>query len=782
MPLFTHDAEPRGTTLRLSPKERVQRVKARLYPLTPFAGFLEFLVERLPRRCVEVHLEPAEDLASLGQGEYRSTGKNPTFTIAPTPPIAAGGWFYLEAALVRHTGDREAMIHGIGPAPACEAFHCPIPSNLRGTIREVVFIPSKAQRVCWSPMREPGFFSQSELLVHRITAMESWLRRAHRVLLTWLEQRRSPARSSLHPAKALGNLQQAYLQTARMQIERYRGHDYAGFLARLDKPIQRELSEIASRLEGSRDTLPRLSVLLHVGLQVRQDLLQQAIGSLRAQRYREWEAIVVIDGGTTSSAYAWLAAQSHADERIHLIPGEQALDGARWFRTAFTAANGQFIGVLGAHDLLAPHALLFLADALARKPETTVVYADHDSIHPDGRRHDPCFKPDWNPDGLAAHNYIGEPCFYAAGLVRRLGGYRAEADPAHAYDLLLRSCFSVEASTIVHVPRILYHRRTLPATSPVPETLHDAGRRVLEFVLGGTGASIHHGLVRGTYHVRHPLPSPAPLVSIIVPTRDKLPVLRACVESLIAKTGYGNWELLIVDNASRQAETLAWLSDVESDPRIRVLRDPRPFNYSTLNNAAVHEADGEVVVLLNNDVEIIDSAWLEELVAHALRPGIGAVGAKLLYPNGMVQHAGVVLGIGGVAGHVHRYLGGEDPGYMLRAVVTQNFSVVTAACLAVRRSLYLEMGGLDEKDLRVAFNDVDFCLKLVRAGYRNVYTPFARLIHHESLSRGHDDTPEKKAVFKHEFGLMKQRLGGFVDPAYNPNLSLEFEDFSLRRN
>ena len=782
MPLFTNDAAPPGTPLRSSGKDRVRRVKARLYPLNPFARFLEFLVERLPRRCVDLQLEPAEDLAELGHGEYRSTGKNPTFNIALTPPIAAGGWFYLEAALVRHTGDREAMIHGIGPSPACKAFHCPIPSNLRGTVREVVFIPPKAQRVCWSPMREPGFFSQSELLVHRITALESWLRRAHRVLVTWLEQRGSPARGALHPVKALGNLQQAYLQTARMQIERYRGHDYASFLTRLDKSIQRELSELASRLDASRGSRPRLSVLVHVSSQVREDLLQQAIDSLRAQRYREWEALVVIDGLSASSPCDWLAAQSREDERIRLIPTEQTHAAASWFQLALAGATGQFIGVLGAHDLLPPHAMMFLADALVRQPGTLVIYADHDSIHSNGRRHDPWFKPDWNPDGLAAYNYIEQPCFYAADLVRRLGGYRAEAGPAQAYDLLLRGCFSVEPGAIVHVPRILYHRRTLPETSQDTEALHDAGRRAVEFILGGTGAGIHDGLVRGTYHVRHPLPSPAPLVSIIVPTRDKLPVLRACVDSLMAKTSYGNWELLIVDNASRETETLEWLAGLESDPRVRVLRDPRPFNYSTLNNAAVQKARGEVVVLLNNDVEIIEPAWLQELVAHALRPGIGAVGAKLLYPNGMVQHAGVVLGIGGVAGHVHRYLGGEDPGYMMRAVVTQNFSVVTAACLAVRRALYLEMGGLDEKDLRVAFNDVDFCFKLVQAGYRNVYTPFARLIHHESLSRGHDDTPEKKAVFKHEFGVMKQRLGGFVDPAYNPNLSLEFEDFSLRRN
>ena len=779
MPWSTNKAVPQP-----SRAERVRRVKARLYPLTPFSKFLEYLVERLPRRLVDLRLQPAEDLAPLGDGEYRSTGKNPSFTIAPTPLIVAGGWYYLEAALVRHTGDREALIYGLGPEPKGEEFSCPIPSNLRGTIREVMFIPPRAQRVCWSPMREPGFFSQSELLVHRISRLEAWLRRAHRVLLTALQLRGQHGADRLHLGKALlrpGYLQQAYLQTARMQIERYRGHDYAGFLARRDKVTARELADISARLEQNGDDRPLLSVLVHVHAHARNTFLLQSIGSLRSQRYRDWEAIVVVDSAVSPDARAWLAGQAQEDARIKLQFPEQPSDSTTWFQTALMAARGRLLGVFGVHDLLAPHALLLLADACMRRPEALVVYADHDSIGPDGTRLDPWFKPDWNPDWLTAHNYIGDPCFYAVDLVRRLGGYRAEAAPAQAYDLLLRIALDIDAASIVHIPRILYHRRALPGEPPMPEGWHDAGRRVLERALRATGATVHDGLLPGTYHVRHPLPTPAPLVSIIVPTRDKLPVLQACVDSLRDRTAYAHWELLIVDNASREPDTLAWLAEVERDRRIRVLRDPRPFNYSALNNSAVTRAAGEVIVLLNNDVEIIEPRWLDELVGHAMRPGIGAVGARLLYPNGMVQHAGVVLGIGGVAGHVHRYLGGEDPGYMMRAMVTQNFSVVTAACLAVRKQIYLEMGGLDEQDLRVAFNDVDFCLKLVRAGYRNVYTPFARLVHHESLSRGHDDTPEKQAVFKHEFGVMKRRLGNWPDPAYNPNLSLEFEDFSLIR-
>ena len=781
MPLSTNNALPEALAADASPKQRIRRVKARLYPLTPFAKFLEFLVERLPRRLLDVRLEPVEDLAPLGNGEYRSTGRNPSFAITANPHIRAGGWFYLEAALVRHTGDREALVYGRGPEPACREFACPIPSNLRGTIREVVFIPRQAQGVYWSPMREPGFFAQSELLLHRITGLEAWLRRAHRVFLTWLQQPRGRHARKLRLGKALLHLQVAYLETARMQIDRYRGHDYAGFLAKLDKPAQRELAEMASRLERMGDGLPRLSVLMHVDADVQEPLLAKALESLRAQTHREWEAVVVVEPQVAAATRQWLAGQARECERIRLLEEPRVLGDTAWLAAAIEVACGNLIGVLGTHDMLAPNALLLVADRFVRQPAASLVYADHDSIHPDGKRLDPCFKPDWNPDWLAAQNYIGQPCFFAPELLRRLGGYRAEFAPAQAYDLLLRACFSVEPASIVHIPRILYHRRAMPESPKVSPAEHAAGKRALQDVLGKHGVAVEDGLLAGSYHVRHPIPDPAPLVSIIVPTRDKLEVLRACVDSVRGKTTYANWELLIVDNSSQEPATLAWLDAQAADPRIRVVHDPRPFNYSALNNHAVHLAAGEIIVLLNNDVEVIEPDWLTELVGHALRPGIGAVGAKLLYPNRMVQHAGVVLGIGGVAGHVHRYLGGDDPGYMCRAMVTQNFSVVTAACLALRKQTYLEMGGLDEQDLRVAFNDVDLCLKLVRAGYRNVFTPFALLHHHESLSRGHDDTPEKQVVFKHEFGVMKQRLGAFVDPAYNPNLSLEFEDFSLRR-
>jgi GT2 family glycosyltransferase len=260
-------------------------------------------------------------------------------------------------------------------------------------------------------------------------------------------------------------------------------------------------------------------------------------------------------------------------------------------------------------------------------------------------------------------------------------------------------------------------------------------------------------------------------------------LLKKCIESIQQKTEYENWEILVVDNQSTETQTHTYFERIRSDSRIKVIRYEKPFNYSALNNYAVQYTQGEILALVNNDIEVIAREWLAEMVSYAIRPMIGAVGAKLLYANGLVQHAGVIIGLGGVAGHGHRYLKGDDHGYGHRAVVAQNLSAVTGACLVVRKNCYQEVGGLNESDLAVAFNDVDFCLKLITAGYRNVFTPYALLYHHESMSRGHDDTPEKQELFLREFSYMKNAWGKVLqhDPAYNRNMTAESENFALNQ-
>ena len=255
------------------------------------------------------------------------------------------------------------------------------------------------------------------------------------------------------------------------------------------------------------------------------------------------------------------------------------------------------------------------------------------------------------------------------------------------------------------------------------------------------------------------------------------------VGSILNKTSYEPFEILVLDNGSVEKETQAYLADLHQDPRIRVLRYPHPFNYSAINNFGAREAKGSILALLNNDIEVITSDWLTEMVSFAAQEKIGCVGAKLYYPNRAIQHAGVVLGIGGVAGHSHKYFQAHEAGYFGRLKVVQNFSAVTGACLVVRKNVFFEVGGLDE-GLKVAFNDVDFCLKVRKAGYRNVWTPFAELYHHESLSRGHEDTPERKKRFRSEVAFMKEKWGDVLksDPFYSPHLTLDREDFSIRKD
>lgn len=767
----------------------MSRVKARLYPLTPLTQFLEWLIERLPRKLIAVQLYPQDNVAEIDRkaGDYKAISKDPTFRVEIDPLFAKGGWFYLEAALVRHTGDREARIFGTGTHNGNAAFEIPIPSNLRGTVREVFLLPNPVTSLFWAPMRAPGFFSQSCLLVHRISAAESFLRRAHRVGLTlWsLRGSRGEARHGLTWRGAASNLHAAYVQTARMQIQRYRGHDYAEFIARYDanKPSELEAMKASIQAAGAQ---PLISLIVQVS-KPQQGTLSEMLRSIQSQSYRQWELLLRIDESVSEECRQMLKAAQREDARIDVVEHDDRVCSTATLNALLHQVKGDFFAVLDPQDLLAGHALLWIASAIQTQPNAVVVYADHDCIDATGKRHAPHFKPDWSPDFFTAFDYMANLRLWRTEAVHHLGGFRQGFDGAEAYDLTLRCVAVCGSEQIVHIPRVLYHRRDVAEESAIsavtsPEQRGDeAALRALSDHFRELGATVVHGAMRGIYRVRHRVPVPAPLVSIIVPTRDKVEILRACVESVQNGTDYANWELLIVDNDSREPQTLAWFEQIQQDARIRVMSYPGSFNYSAINNFAVAHAMGEVVVLLNNDIEVISRDWLTEMVGHALRPEIGAVGAKLLYPNGMVQHAGVVLGIGGVAGHVHRYLGSTESGYYFRAIAAHNYSVVTAACLAVRKTVYVEVGGLDAVNLKVAFNDVDFCLKLLKAGYRNVFTPHALLYHHESLSRGHDDTPEKKAIFEQEFGYMKTHWGKIADPAYNPNLSLEFEDFSLRR-
>ncbi len=517
------------------------------------------------------------------------------------------------------------------------------------------------------------------------------------------------------------------------------------------------------------------------------ELLTKAIESVRAQRYPHWELCLADDASTDPAIRPLIERFAAQDPRIKAVFRPENGHICAASNSAVALATGEYVALFDHDDVLHPNALYEVAVELDAHPDAKFLYTDEDKIDGEDRRFDPYFKPDWNPDLLYGQNYTSHLSIFASSLLRELEGFRAGYEGSQDWDLTLRASERIPASAIRHIPKVLYHWRAVPGSTALQlaEKSYpvEAARRALADHFLRRGETVELITVPGDHwRIKYPLPAVAPRVTLIVPTRNALKFVRQAVESILTKTDYPNYEILIVDNNSDDPETLDYFAAVARDEaaRVRILRHEAPFNYSAINNAAVAHADGEIIGLLNNDVEAINRDWLTEMVSQALRPGIGAVGAMLYYPLNTVQHAGVILGLGGVAGHPFKEFPRGDQGQKNRLRLVQNYSAVTAACLVIRKDRYLEVGGLNERDLPIAFNDVDLCCKLVAAGYRNLWTPYAEFYHHESATRGIEDTPEKKARFQSEIDYMMTTWGEFLlnDPAYNPNLTLVGEDFS----
>jgi GT2 family glycosyltransferase len=502
------------------------------------------------------------------------------------------------------------------------------------------------------------------------------------------------------------------------------------------------------------------------------------LDSVIAQLYPNWELCLADDASTAPHVRAVLDEYARRDKRVKVVYRDKNGHISAASNSALELASGSHVALLDHDDLLAEHALYVAAVAIGENPDADVFYSDEDKINDAGRRTEPYFKPDFGIDLLLGQNFVSHLGVYRRDAIEAVGGFRLGFEGSQDYDLTLRILARTKGP-VVHMPWVLYHWRLFPGagtfSSTQVEKASAAGQRAIgEYLQSkGVGAEIqpwvhaYHKTVRAA-------PAAWPKVSVIVPTRDHLAVLKTCVEGVLERTDYENLELLIANNDSREPETLSFFEKMRGDPRVRILDFPGPFNYSAINNGAVRASSGEIVLLLNNDIEVIDRHWLKEMVKHALRPEVGAVGAKLLYPDNTLQHGSVVLGLNGVAGHLHAGVPADSPGYFGWLKIAHNVSASTAACLAMRRSVFDEVGGLDEVNLKVAFNDVDLCLKITEKGYAIVWTPEATLYHWESKSRGNDLSSQHFARFQSEVAHMRERWGARLDndPFFNPNLSL----------
>ncbi len=513
-------------------------------------------------------------------------------------------------------------------------------------------------------------------------------------------------------------------------------------------------------------------------------LLREMVQSVREQTYPHWQLILVDDGSECESLTHVL--KQLESEQVQVIVRDSNGHISAASNTGLQHALGDFVVLLDQDDMLHLDALKCMAHYLELHPNANVIYSDEDKIDAHGKRSEPHFKPNFNLDLLYSHNYISHLGVYRRRLLEQIDGFRVGYEGAQDYDLLLRCVAKSQPEQIIHVPYVLYHWRAVAGSTALAESekgyAQQAGLKALREHVSKTGAQVSEGKLANTYKVTWPLPSVLPLVSIIIPTKNGQELVKQCVESIYCLTTYSNFEILLVDNASDDQQALAYFSELAQQKKVHLLEYPHPFNYSAINNFAAKKANGEYLVLMNNDIEILTPNWLEEMVGHLVRPSVGCVGAKLYYPNGSLQHAGVITGLGGVAGHSHKHFSGDHPGYFKRLQVTQALSAVTAACLGVSKDVFEKVGGMNEQDLTVAFNDVDFCLKVREEGFNNIWSPYIEMVHHESISRGHEDTPEKQARFAQEVEYMKTTWGKILqsDPNYSQWLTIDREDFSYR--
>jgi glycosyltransferase involved in cell wall biosynthesis len=560
-------------------------------------------------------------------------------------------------------------------------------------------------------------------------------------------------------------------------------NDYTGWICRYDTLTDTDREIIKARVKLF-PRLPLISVVMPV-YNPPVGLLKEAVESVRGQLYPNWELCIADDASTDKDVYELLRFYVDNDFRIKVVFRDSNGHISAASNSALEIASGEYIALLDNDDLLPEHALFYVAEAIITNPDAAIIYSDEDKISMSGVRINPYFKCDWNPELFLGQNLISHLGVYRTDIVKAIGGFRVGYEGSQDYDLAARVIEQIMPSQIIHIPRILYHWRIYPGSTSMgngekPYAIVASERAMNDHLYRRGVKGIVKALPVGSHRLRFDLPEDPPLVSIIIQTRNAVSHIRKCVTSIFNLTSYEKFEILLIDNGSDDPAALRYFNYLQRNYKnLTVIKDDRLFNFSALNNGAVQQSRGKIIALLHHDTEVITTSWLDEMVSIALQPGVGAVGARLWYYNNTLEHGGLITGLSGVADCAHKYLERGQFGYFGRAHLTQSISAVGGACLVIRKSIYQETGGFDERNLKVEFNDVDFCLRVREAGYRNVWTPYAELYHNESAMHG--DTPDSKSSFRREVLYMKKRWGDSLvyDPAYSPNLTLNRTDFSL---
>lgn len=532
---------------------------------------------------------------------------------------------------------------------------------------------------------------------------------------------------------------------------------------------------------------PVISILMPV-YNVEEKWLAKCIESVQKQFYTHWELCMADDHSTDVTVRPLLEKYAAQDSRIKIVFRPENGHISKATNSALEIASGEFVALLDNDDELAPIALYEVAKRLNENAELDLIYSDEDKIDMAGKRFDPAFKPDWSPDLLLGTNYISHLGVYRRSIMEKIGGFRVGYEGSQDYDLVLRFTEQTTAERIAHIPQVLYYWRILPSSTAADQSTKsyafDAGLKAVQDAIHRRGikATVNHAAGNGLYDVDYHVLS-EDLVSVIIPTRNGYDDVKRCIDSIIEKTTYPNYEIVMADNGSDQPEMKELYAGYKKHlgERFVVESIDIPFNYSRINNLAAKVAKGKYLLFLNNDTEVITPEWMTKMVSFAQFDRIGCVGAKLYYPNNTIQHAGVILGMGGAAGHGHHTFPRGDFGYFGKLEINVDYLAVTAACMMIRAKDFAEIGGFNE-ELTVAFNDVDLCLKEYEKGHNNVWLHGAELYHFESQSRGYENTPEKQARFEKETKYMEDTWTKYIgnDPYYNPNLTRVRGDFSVR--